>query len=174
MPPLEGRSILLLRAQPSRGTMHTTNKDRQVQVESLGCRLTVHPRPPSSVLLSVGAPVRMSATRSHPVEIWFLSDGTLVAQEPQHEQTDPTWLLGSLSSFCLGFVPARDVVVAPHVALPVLPQNHPTTYSLRTDGVGSTYPAGSPCRLPLPLSWWPWGGRVDDFELGEVHSAWAI
>jgi len=45
------------------------------------------------------------------MNIGFLVDRTLEAQEPQHEQTDPSRLLRSLGSFCLGFVFARDVVI---------------------------------------------------------------
>jgi hypothetical protein len=58
------------------------------------------------------------------MDVGYLLDGTPVAQEPQDEQTDPTRLLRSLSPFCLGFVFTRDVVVAPHVALPVVARTH--------------------------------------------------
>jgi hypothetical protein len=58
------------------------------------------------------------------VDLRYLLDGTPVAEEPQDEQTDPTRLLRSLSSFCLGFVSTRDVVVTPHVALPVVARTH--------------------------------------------------
>jgi hypothetical protein len=60
---------------------------------------------------SVGMCVRMSVTWSHLIDIGYLSDGTSVAQESQDDQTDPTRLLRSLSSLCLGFVFARDVIV---------------------------------------------------------------
>jgi hypothetical protein len=53
----------------------------------------------------------MLVTRSYPMDIGYLLDRTPVAQEPQDKQADPTRLLRSLSSFCLGFVFARDVVV---------------------------------------------------------------
>lgn len=58
------------------------------------------------------------------MDIGYLLDGTSVAQEPQDEQTDPSRLLCSLSSFRLGLVFTRDVVVAPHVALPVVARPH--------------------------------------------------
>jgi hypothetical protein len=45
--------------------------------------------------------------------IGYLFDGTLVAQQPQDEHTDPTRLLRPLSSFCLGLVSPGDVVVKP-------------------------------------------------------------
>jgi hypothetical protein len=45
------------------------------------------------------------------MNVGYLLDRTPVSQEPQDEHTDPTRLLRSLSSFCLGFVPTRDVVV---------------------------------------------------------------
>jgi hypothetical protein len=73
----------------------------------------------SSVLLvsrggvrsSVGVPARTWVTRSYPLDIGHVLDGTPVAEESQDEQTDPTRFLRSLSSFCLGFVSTRDVVV---------------------------------------------------------------
>jgi hypothetical protein len=58
------------------------------------------------------------------MDIGYLLHGTPVAQKPQDKQTDPTRLLRSLSSYCLGFMPTRDVVVEPCVALPVLPPSH--------------------------------------------------
>ena len=59
------------------------------------------------------------------MDISYLLDGTSVAQEPQDEQTDPSRFLCPLSSFCLGLVFTRDVVVAPHVALPVVAPHVP-------------------------------------------------
>jgi hypothetical protein len=58
------------------------------------------------------------------MDIGYLLHGTPVAQKPQDKQTDPNRLLLSLSSFCLGFMPPRDVVVEPFVALLVLPPSH--------------------------------------------------
>jgi hypothetical protein len=53
----------------------------------------------------------MYVTRSHSMDIGYLFDRTPVAQKLQDEQTDPSRLLRSLSSLCLGFVFASDVVV---------------------------------------------------------------
>jgi hypothetical protein len=64
----------------------------------------------------------MVLTRSYPRYIGPSSDGTPVAQEPQDEQTDQSRLLLPLSSLCLGFMSARDVIAAPHVATPVVVQ----------------------------------------------------
>jgi len=72
-----------------------------------------------------GLPVRMWVTRSCLMDIRYLLDGTPATQEPQDEQTDPTRLLRSLSSFCLSFVFTRDVVITPHVALPVVAAHVP-------------------------------------------------
>ncbi len=63
------------------------------------------------VLSSVGLPVRMRVTRAQPTGAARLSDRTPVAQELQDEPTDPSRLLRPPSSFCLGFVFARDVVI---------------------------------------------------------------
>ena len=68
----------------------------------------------------------MHVTRSYPMDIGYLLDGTPVAQKPQDEQTDPARLLRSLSSLCLGFMPTCDVVVPACVALSVRPANHST------------------------------------------------
>jgi hypothetical protein len=59
------------------------------------------------------------------MDISYLLDGTSVAQEPQDEQTDPSRLLCSFSSFCLGLVFTRDVVIASHIALPVVAPHVP-------------------------------------------------
>jgi hypothetical protein len=69
-----------------------------------------------------GVPVRMVLTRGYLRDVGYSSDGTPVTQELQYEQTDPSGLPLSLSSLCLGFVPAGDVVAAPHIAPPVVVQ----------------------------------------------------
>jgi hypothetical protein len=63
-------------------------------------------------------------TRGYTMDIGYLLDRTPVAEQPQDEETDSTRLLRSLSSFCLGFVFTRDVVVPPHVTLPVVARTH--------------------------------------------------
>jgi hypothetical protein len=59
------------------------------------------------------------------MDIGDLPDRRSVAQEPQDEQTEPSRLLCSLSSFCFGLAFTGDVVVAPHVAPPVVATHVP-------------------------------------------------
>lgn len=60
---------------------------------------------------SLEVPARTCVARGRPIDIGCLFGLAPVAQKPQDEQTDPTRVLRSLSSFCLGFVSIGDVVV---------------------------------------------------------------
>ena len=80
------------------------------------------------------------------MDIGYLSDGTIAAQEPQDESTDPTRLLRSFGRYCFGFMSARDVIVPPgvtpavvgtHIALPVGARSHSRSVSLSSGPPGS-------------------------------------